>query len=175
MRRKRRVRELAGDDRAGLFARRKYRAAYRQYLRKAWPYLTVGGLAAFGATAVVAVLIHGGFERGVVVGFGAAASVAALAQWVVLASGIGPTYMGETAERWTAGELRRLQRSGWWLINHFNLDYGDLDHLLIGPAGVFVIETKWSAFGWKERYADNRVASAIRQVGEGCSRDRADP
>lgn len=69
---------------------------------------------------------------------------------------------GELAEQWTAQELRPLQAHGYRLANHVNVDSrGDADHVLIGPGGLFVLETKWSATEW----TGNRFfTEALRQV-----------
>jgi hypothetical protein len=169
------ARELAGDERAGRFARQKYRAAYREYLRQAWRHLSAAAAIGLGVTAVVAALVPHAMARGLIIGAGVTGTVAALSQWVVIASGVGPAYMGETAERWTAGELRRLRGSGWRLINHVSLDLGDLDHLLIGPGGVLAIETKWSASAWTDKRAERTVGRAIRQVEKAAAQVEAIP
>jgi hypothetical protein len=54
-------------------------------------------------------------------------------------------------ERWgrgAAGEERvgqildGLRDSGWYALHDVNLGRGNIDHVLIGPAGIFTIETK---------------------------------
>jgi hypothetical protein len=67
-------------------------------------------------------------------------AVAILVFWVVLASGSVPMMMGETAEQWTAAELRRIPGAGWRLVNGVRLGRGDIDHVLVGPGGLFVVE-----------------------------------
>lgn len=163
----RRRRKLASDERAGRFARRRYRQAYRAYLRSKWRVLLLGGALSLGLTAAVAVLVRGPLARGLVIGGGVTATAAALIHLVVMASGAGPLMMGELAEQWTAGELRRLQRSDWRVVNHFGLMVGDMDHVVIGSPGVFVIETKWSASAWTEGWAKADVEAACAQVGRG--------
>jgi hypothetical protein len=49
---------------------------------------------------------------------------------------------GAEGERATARTLRPLTKSGWVLINDVQRDRGNIDHVLVGPAGVFVLETK---------------------------------
>lgn len=50
---------------------------------------------------------------------------------------------GAEGERRTAKALRPLTRRGWVLINDIPWrERGNLDHVLIGPPGVFVLETK---------------------------------
>jgi roadblock/LC7 domain-containing protein len=98
------------------------------------------------------------------------ATTAALIHLVVLASGAGPLMMGELAEQWTATELRRLQRSGWRVVNHFGLATGDIDHVVVGTPGVFVIETKWSASSWTEKWAQEDVEAAYSQAERAAKR-----
>ncbi len=49
---------------------------------------------------------------------------------------------GAEGEERTAKALRSLIRSGWVLVNDVPAKRGNYDHILIGPAGVFVLETK---------------------------------
>ncbi|MWA15441.1 nuclease-related domain-containing protein [Streptomyces sp. BA2] len=51
--------------------------------------------------------------------------------------------MGLAGERRVGGELQRLSRSGWRVLHSVPLPRDvDIDHLLIGPGGVFSINTK---------------------------------
>jgi hypothetical protein len=50
--------------------------------------------------------------------------------------------VGAEGEGRTAKVLRPLTRSGWVLINDVPAKRGNYDHILIGPAGVFLLETK---------------------------------
>jgi hypothetical protein len=70
--------------------------------------------------------------------------------------------IGALAETWTASELRPLRRNGWRIANHLLLRFGDIDHLLVDPNGVLIIETKWSAYEWAP--GTDRFQQAIRQV-----------
>lgn len=50
---------------------------------------------------------------------------------------------GLTGERLTARKLSRLQRRGWFTLHAIQWASGaDIDHLVIGPAGVFSINSK---------------------------------
>lgn len=49
---------------------------------------------------------------------------------------------GAEGERRTARALRRLVRNGWTLINDVDTGHGNIDHILIGPPGVFMLESK---------------------------------
>jgi hypothetical protein len=52
--------------------------------------------------------------------------------------------VGAVGERIVAGELARLSRYGWRVLHSIPLPQinADIDHLLIGPGGVFTINTK---------------------------------
>ncbi len=70
----------------------------------------------------------------------------------------------------TADELKRLPKSGWKVVHHFTLRHEDIDHLLLGPGGLYCIETKWSASPWHERWGRQRQDAAVRQVLENARR-----
>jgi len=50
---------------------------------------------------------------------------------------------GVTAEEWTSSALRGLHSKGWRTANHIRIEFGDVDHAALGPAGFFAIETKF--------------------------------
>lgn len=53
---------------------------------------------------------------------------------------------GAWAEQWTSEELKKLRLEGRWVLhNRIDFDGFDVDHVLVGPTGLFVIETKWRA------------------------------
>lgn len=49
---------------------------------------------------------------------------------------------GAEGEKLTAKALRPLTRRGWALANDIQTKRGNIDHILVGPAGVFLLETK---------------------------------
>lgn len=49
---------------------------------------------------------------------------------------------GATGEEQVGGLLDGLRRDGWHAIHDASLGRGNVDHILIGPAGVFTVETK---------------------------------
>ena len=49
---------------------------------------------------------------------------------------------GAQGEQATAKALRPLVRAGWTLVHDVDTGRGNLDHILIGPPGVFVLESK---------------------------------
>jgi hypothetical protein len=88
------------------------------------------------------------------------------------------TYHLETgleAEGWTSKDLRKGLGRGWYVVDGISFgERGDVDHVVIGPAGVFVIETKYTdsplasrsgretVLGWIEQSRDN--ANRIRRL-----------
>ena len=84
-------------------------------------------------------------------------------------SGVGPQLMGLQAEEWTAQELRALRRAGWKLVSGLQLKgEADIDHILVGPGGLFVFEVKWSAnpwpaFGPAQEFMCERQVDAVDQ------------
>jgi Nuclease-related domain len=49
---------------------------------------------------------------------------------------------GATGEEQVGGILDELERDGWLAIHDASFGHGNVDHILIGPPGVFTIETK---------------------------------
>lgn len=123
------------------------------------------GVAAVSAavTVVSALLTDGPQARGFVFGSGLTLTACAVAALVVLVSGTAPLMMGEMAEQWTAQQLRPLTQHGWRLVNHFGLGGGDHDHVLIGPGGIVLLETKWGSRSWAMDDRDSFFQSALAQ------------
>lgn len=104
---RRRRRELAGDGRAGVWARGNARRAQRRYLRAHWRLLALGVVAMVAPVLLVAWFIPDTFARGFLVGAGLAGVAGAVWSWVLQVTGTAPDMMGDLPEQWTAGELRR--------------------------------------------------------------------
>ncbi|HWI43660.1 MAG TPA: nuclease-related domain-containing protein [Nocardioides sp.] len=104
------------------------------------------------------------FLQGLVAGGFLVGGIGALWTLTVQVTGTAPVMMGDTAESWTAMDLRRLQSRGWRIINHFVLAKDDLDHVIIGPGGAFVVETKWSGSPWDSDFGRSRMRAAVVQA-----------
>lgn len=89
-----------------------------------------------------------GFCVGVLVG-----SLAVAVTWLIhLFSGSSNALFGTLGETATAEELqsRRMKRSGWHLVNGLTFaGHGDVDHSLVGPGGIFAVESKWTNQEWE--------------------------
>jgi hypothetical protein len=167
LRRWHRRRQLADRDRTGALARREIRRILVDWLGRAWPYL-LGLVAGTATMALLAYLIVPDALATFAVG-----AVVASGPWVgyVLwldSSGIANLRAGIDGEHFTVSELRPLLRSGWRLVNHVLLEHRDVDHVLLGPGGLFAIETKYRS-RW-HRVPDDE----LKKWAEQASRDARD-
>jgi hypothetical protein len=83
--------------------------------------------------------------------------------------GLASWRSGIIGEQLTADELRQLRREGWIVVNHVMLEWRDVDHVLLGPAGFLAIETKFrSEWGHDKRDLSSMAQTALedaRDVG----------
>jgi len=102
-------------------------------------------------------------------------SVASVAWYAAtfLARHAGTTHLllGRDGERWTAEELRRLG-GDWQVFHQLPLQYGNVDHVAIGPAGVFAFETKLRTDTWDLRRPDDWTRAAAKQALENARKVR---
>jgi hypothetical protein len=156
------------DRRAGEWSRRQARELHLRFLRDRWPLLAaIVGLFAI-VTGVVAVVVPDWLAP-YVIGFGAASACWYLALMAVQVAGTTSYLVGSQGEEWTSEGLRRLRQRGWHVIEHVPLQYGDIDHVLVGPGGAFAIETKATSRTWNLDAPDRWLVQAIAQC-----RDRAE-
>lgn len=145
--------------------------AHRAFLTTHWkPFSGVVAGAIAAAVALVRWVPGGPTVRGFAAGLLVAGTASALWLTVISSTGTAAKQMGVDAETWTAAELRRLRRSGWTALHGFPLDWGDVDHVLVGNGRVLALETKWSATPWNLDGSDPRIVSAIDQVRRGAER-----
>lgn len=164
-----RRRALADHSRAGRFARGLAWERQWNYVGRAWRYLVFGSLGVPASFLPLALLASGGL-RWAIVGASVATGLWVTIPSVLLYSGAAGALMSVSTEALTADRLRRLRRRGWRLVNGFRLrPLADIDHVAVGPPGVFVLETKWSEDPWPigvegDTFMRNRLASAVVQV-----------
>lgn len=151
-----------GPERAGEWARKKAQRQRVETVTANWRFLSVAlvcGLAATFLTVLLPSWLHQ-FAAGAWV----ATVFASLAFVVYQASGTMYLDSGAEAERWTAKELEPLQAGGWRIMNRVEFKNYDVDHVVVGPGGIWVIETKWTG---DDRILDEksaRVRDAVRQI-----------
>lgn len=152
--------------RAGEWTRNEVRGLQREYLKRHWRVFATGLLLGLIPIAMLLVLpssiVHV-WLRSFFAGAWLAGLIAALWFVVFLGSGTAAMAIGADAERWTARELRACRGLGWWTASHVEFSGYDVDHVVLGPSGVVVVETKWTS---EERLLDREgsLNGAVTQV-----------
>ena len=84
--------------------------------------------------------------------------------WLIVHDGELHRRLGIMGETWSKDELTWLTKRGWSLFNNVSFEHFDVDHVLIGPGGVFAFETKLSTLSDAQNYtapaAHQSVANA---------------
>lgn len=155
---------LDGDSRAGAYARKRSRQLMERYLARGWRPLAIGASGIIVGGVLCSLLMPDPFLRGLLVGATCASAIWIVVSFVTVGSGAAAPAMGELAEQWTAEESRGLRRDGWRLINHLHFESVQIDHVLLGPAGVICVETKWSATPWDSSYGRSVAHQAATRM-----------
>ena len=159
-----RERALASERRAGSWLHRMAVEQQYEIVREyRWRLLAFIGLGA--ALLPGMFLLLGGFARGAYVGLLTSSFAWACYLVVWQLAGVGHLQQGELGEQWTVQVLRPLLRRGEWrLINHVLLKRWDIDHVLFGPGGIVVVETKGGRTDWSDQQVEQRIRDAARQA-----------
>jgi Nuclease-related domain len=166
---------LSSTSRAGLYGTNEVRKVHRRWLRENARLLTCS----VGVTAIMfglILFILPPWLRGFMAGVFTTTLVANVAYMMVVSTGTVPRLAGIDAEKSMARDLRSLEKHGWTVANHLLLEKGegDVDHLLIGPAGLVVVETKWTSTwsdsaGWCSKVAEgtrHRTSAVSRNIAQ---------
>lgn len=126
---------------AGVSSRDYYketRAAWRRSLR--WRFLAAGiFVAALATGASLLVPHHQEFMFGLCAGIGTGML---WALWDSPPAFIENWREGAEGEERTGKELARLEPLGWHVRHDLTDAYGNIDHVAVGPGGVFLLDTK---------------------------------
>ncbi len=125
----------------GGYASHRYRAGLRSWRRR-----VVARFALLLAPVCVVAFVVG-FVNGDPSSFTAGMVFGAIVALVMMAADSPPHYVerwgiGADAERRTARALRALERRGWSVVHDVPTHRGNLDHVVVGPGGVFLLDTK---------------------------------
>jgi hypothetical protein len=126
---------------AGASAQRYFKQARREYRRG----MRLPLLFTLGACLVLALVIrlfspwHPVFYAGVLLG---AAGALFFSVWDEPPERIAKWGRGAEGERRTAKALGPLRARGWFVRHDVAGKYGNLDHIVVGPGGVFLLDTK---------------------------------
>jgi hypothetical protein len=165
-----RARQLGGRERVGRYARETAWGLIVSFAHRTWPILIAALLLPTAVGFPFAFLFERGIVRWILIGVFAGSGPWLAVMIVVVMSGASDTFMGLDAEGDTATELRRLRRDGWRLANGVKIRGDeDIDHLVVGAAGVILVESKWSRHRWPledlgESFMSERLSEAIEQV-----------
>jgi hypothetical protein len=145
---------------AGRGAKRLIRADKVAAARRHWKRLLVGYLLIWAIVLPVVVFVpQPAFARGMFVGIGLGVTPVLWREFL-LGRGIAIREMGVLAEEWTAAELSQLDSSRWFVLHDLPGPYGNIDHVVIGPTTIHVVETKWTSSPDKPAF----LSSAARQA-----------
>ena len=162
---------LDSQKRAGSFASARAASIRRDYAKSHWRFLVLTSVGMVAPGVAVLPFEHDALVRGLVIGLVLGITSAAVPGLVIVLSGSSAITMGAWAEEWTSEALRPMRDHGYRLINSARVSSADIDHVLVGPGGLVVFETKWSAYDWSlER--DPKVQGALRQVNAEADRLR---
>jgi hypothetical protein len=156
-------RELRGEKRAGAYARRRARELQYSFVKRnrAFWLLLAAWMAAGAPIAALFPDEQGAFFLGVWL----TALVALGLHLTVVMSGSANWLAGHEAEQWTRRELAKLRSRGWTVVHGVPIPgKGDADHVAIGPGGLVVLETKWSAEDWRGTRRQPWIRDAADQV-----------
>jgi hypothetical protein len=67
---------------------------------------------------------------------------------------------GAFGEQWTAKSLRPLEARGWVVLHDLPGERGNLDHVVVGPGGVFLLDSK----RWRGSTTVSGDAATVRRV-----------
>lgn len=144
--------------RAGARARRKYTDLRRKWLRRHRKLWVLAALGAVASWAVFSWLVDRfpGDQTWASAGFAGAV----VAAWIGLRQSppvsIASWEEGAFGEEETAKQLRTLEKEGWVVLHDLANGSANFDHVVLGPSGVFCLNSKWSGYRL-EQTADGRL------------------
>ena len=166
LRRVERRAKLASSKRAGAHARRLVQERRRETLRQNWRAFAT--LVLIGtASALVAQFVLPGWVAPYVVGAIVVGTLWMCTSLLFAIDGTANYRLGIAGEEFTTDQLRKLRRRGWLFVNHVMLEKGDIDHVLLGPAGFFSVDSKYRT-DWSGATGrlDEIAAAARRQADQ---------
>lgn len=133
-----------GRRRGGEYAQERYRRGLKSYRRRIRRRVLIFTVPTFVGATALAIWFDTGFwwwAAGLFTG-----GMLAVAMWAIQ---LPPEHVakwgrGAEGERWTAKELKVLEREGWRIEHDRQKSGYNLDHIAIGPAGRFLIDSKTS-------------------------------
>ncbi len=130
------------DGKAGGFAERRFRQRRRAWRRRIWWAFPLVGVFVFVvAVGLGALLQPEHLEFYVGAGIGGSLSLI-VALYESPPHHIERWRQGADGERATWKALRPLRKAGWVIVNDLDRGFGNVDHVVIGPPGIFLLDSK---------------------------------
>ena len=153
---------------AGAYSRRLAWKRQLTWARKSWMFLATAVVLPLIVFVPMAYVSHG-VARGLVIGASAVGGLWLASFLVLLESGAATAAMGAVAEARIEQDLKSVRSLGWRVVHGIRFPgHGDIDHVAVGPAGILVIEGKWSADAWpldgSGGFMAGRLARAVSQA-----------
>ena len=137
--------QYMGDRRAqaGESSKRKYNTLTRSWRRRNWRvFLAIGcvcGTLLLGSLFASRLLPNFAWTLGLV---GGAAAAFFLIAWLSPPGWVENWQLGSWGEQATAKALGDLAHEGWMVLHDLPAGRGNVDHIVIGPGGVFLLDSK---------------------------------
>lgn len=138
----------AGERHAGAYAKTRFKRSARAWRRRVLRASQVTILGCISAAMIAAYTVS---DDTLQIAFGALAG--GLAAALMMLRDLVPPHVemwrrGWESERRTARALRKQARHGWSIVHDIELSdessgAWNIDHVLVGPSGVFLLDTKW--------------------------------
>lgn len=108
------------------------------------------------------VLLLDGYLLGLLQGFFIGTLPLVIGMSFLLVSGVTFQLSGAWGEDNTRDELRKAQRRGhiFGWVDNVEVQGGDVDHLVVGPSGLFALDSKWHSHGIDTATVDRDVQRA---------------
>lgn len=166
---RRRTRKLASRERVGRYSRGRAWDLMESFVKHNWKILLILLFLPAGLSLPSSLLLHG-LERWLFFGVVGISGPWLVLIAVILLSGAATPLMGLDGEGSTSDVLRRFRHDGWMLVNGMKIQsYADIDHVVIGPGGLLVVESKWSHYRWpisvkKQSFMSDQITKSVTQV-----------
>lgn len=150
----------------GRFARQQIELRTNAFWRRHWRWAVPGVVVACALAGAVGFLIPISLPMWVVYPVVVLAVLSAMRPYFY---GTYHLEMGAEAEAWSSTALKKAAGARWQVIDGVSFAYHDVDHVLVGPGGVYAIETKYtdSSIDLDTRRGWERAARWTDQAVEG--------
>lgn len=160
------------NPRAGSWSRQQRRRAQLDFVKEHWALL-LSVIATATALMAAGIALSPARYRGFLSGL----SVSTLF-WMLLGvvgdlTGSATYSLGSQGEELTSAALRKLRRRGWHVFDHVPIVNEDVDHILVGPGGVYAIESKNTSRRWELDKPDLWMSAAVDQARRAAGRVHA--